>query len=188
MITNSKQFLAALALVALGSTVAVAQTDFGSPIGSGGGLGGSVAPLGVPNAENMPGGASRALSGPAAAGLATARASLMNAGTGGVTVTNPAGGTVTVPQAAARGLGAVLGGNPTPAQVSAFTSALTGVPAGSSTALTNALRAFGANANFNTLTAAVRAYNAAIDALPAGATPPPALLAVRNALAAASRR
>ena len=143
--TNSKKVLAALALVAMSSTVALAQSDFGSPLGAGAGMGGSVAPLGIPGGG--PGGVAPGggLTGPGAAGLANARSSFLNATGGGVSVSNPSGGTVTVPQAAARALGAVLGGAPTSAQVNALTTALTGLPASSAGALVRALSAFGAS-------------------------------------------
>jgi hypothetical protein len=181
--TKTKQILAALALVASASSIAVAQTDFGSPIGAGAGLGAAVAPLGVPGG-NGPGGTA-GLSGNGAQGLANARAAFMNATGGGATVQNPAGGTVTVPQAAAQALGGVLGGNPTAAQVSTLTSALN---AGSASApLVQALQALGGNASTANLGRAIAAFNAAVDATPAGANPSPALLAVRQALAAASR-
>jgi hypothetical protein len=112
----------------------------------------------------------------------------MNAAAGGVSVSNPAtGGTVSVAQNVAQSLGGVLGGRPTPAQTAALRGALTGVPAASATALINALSAFGANANHATLTGAVSAFNNSLGAMSAGSTPAPALLAVRSALAAASR-
>ena len=188
MMTNSKKVLAALALVAMSAAVAVAQSDFGSPLGAGAGVGGSVAPLGLPGGGPGAGAPGAGLSGAGAQGLANARAAFLNATGGGATVANPSGGTVVVPQAAARALAGVLGGTPTADQTSAVTTALAPVPASSAGALVRALAALGANANHGTLTAAVAAYNAAVDALPAGATPSPALLAARSALAAASRR
>lgn len=184
--TNSSKVLAALALVAMSATIVLAQpTDAGSPMGAGAGLGASVAPLGLPGGGGgAPGGA---LSGIGSQGFANSRAAFMNSTSAGVSVANPAGGTVTVPQAAAQALGGVLGGSPTPAQTTALTNALTGVPASSAGALVRAMTAFGANANFGSLSTAVAAFNAAVNALPAGAAVPPALLAVRQALAAASR-
>lgn len=182
--TSFKQLFGAAALVAVTTVVASAQTDFGSPLGAGAGLGGSVAPFGVPGAAG--GGTARGLTGPGATGLNNARAAFANAGSNGVSVMNPAGGNVNLPQAAAQALGAVLGGTATPAQVTAFANALSGVPAGAATALANALQAFGSSPNGATLSRAIAAYNAAIDALPAGSNPPPALLAVRQALFAAS--
>jgi hypothetical protein len=176
----------ALALVAASATAAVAQTDGGSPIGAGAGVTGSVAPLGVPGG-NTPGQSGNALSGAGAQGIANARAAFLNASNNGASVPNPAGGNVTVPQAAAQALGGVLGGSPTPAQITAVTNALTGVPAGASGPLVRALAAFGSSANIGTLTTAVNAFNAAVNALPAGAAVPPALLAIRSALAQASR-
>lgn len=190
MISNNvKKVLAALAISATFASAAMAQTDAGGP-GSGGSLGGSVAPLGLPGGGGgaAPSGGTSGLSGSGASGLAGARASFLNAAAGGATVSNPAGGTATVPQNAARALGAVLGGNSTTTQMTTLSSALTGVPAASATALGNALAAFGRGASFTTLSAAVAAYNAALNAMPAGAAPSPTLLAVRSALAAASRQ
>ena len=178
-----KNVLAAAALVAATSAAAAAQTDFGSPIGAGGGLGGAVAPLGLPGGNNN---GAAGNSGVSPAGLANARSAFVNATGGGVTVQNPAGGTVTVPQAAAQALGGVLGGSPTPAQSQALTAALGGgAPA---TALTNALAAMGSNPSIATVTNAVNAFNAAIDALPAGQAPSPAVLAARQAIARAMGR
>lgn len=186
--TNSSKVLAALALVAMSATIVLAQpTDAGSPMGAGAGLGASVAPLGLPGGGTGRGAPGGALSGAGSQGFANSRAAFMNAASTGVSVTNPAGGTMTLPQAAARALGGVLGGSPTPAQTTALTNALTGVPASSAGALVRAMTAFGANANFGSLSTAVAAFNAAVNALPAGAAVPPALLAVRQALAAASR-
>jgi len=176
----------ALALVAGSATAAVAQTDGGSPLGAGGGVTGSVAPLGVPGG-GATGGGGNAISGAGSQGLAQARSAFLSATGAGATVTNPAGGTVTVPVAAAQALGGVLGGTPTPAQVTALTNALPGIPANASGPLVRALAAFGASANTGTLTTAVQAFNAAVNALPAGAPIPPALLAIRSALAQASR-
>jgi len=187
--TNSKKILAALALVAASASVALAQSDFGSPLGAGAGVGGSVAPLGLPGGGTGPGGATPgALSSSGARGLAAARTGFLNAGTAGSTVSNPAGGTVVVPQATARALAGVLGGTPTAAQNAAVIAALGPVPASSAGALVRALAAFGASSNHGSLSNAVAAYNAAVDALPAGSPPPPALLGVRSALFAASAR
>ncbi len=183
--TMTKKLLAALALTAAVSTVGVAQTDFGSAIGAGAGLGGAVAPLGLPGGGGPDGTAG--LSGVGAQGLANARAAFMNATGGGATVTNPAGGTVVVPQAAAQALGAVLGGSPTAAQSSTLASAFGPTPATQANGLVTALAALGRNGSFANLVSAVQAYNAAIDALPAGQNPSPALLAARQALFAASR-
>lgn len=180
----TKNIFAAAALIALASSVAVAQTDFGSPLGAGGGVGGSIAPLGVPGG-NGPGGTA-GNSGVNAGGLNTARGAFLAATGGGVTVQNPGGGTVTVPQAAAQALGGVLGGNPNAGQVQALNQAFGGSAAGN--ALTNALQSFGASPSFNNLVTAIQAYNTAITTLPAGGQPTPALLAARQALAAASGR
>lgn len=183
--TMTTKLFAALALTAAVSTVGVAQTDFGSALGAGAGMGGAVAPLGLPGGSG-PGGTA-GLSGNAVAGLANARAAFTNATGGGTSVTNPSGGTVVVPQAAAQALGAVLGGSPTAAQTAALATAFGPTPAGQANGLANALAALGANGSFSALVNAVQAYNAAVDALPAGATPSPALLAARQALVAASR-
>jgi hypothetical protein len=183
--TLSKHLLAAAALVAMASTVAIAQTDFGSPLGAGAGVGGAVAPFGVPGAAGS--GTAAGLTGPGAVGLANARAAFASAASNGVTVPNPAGGNVTLAQDAALALGAVLGGSATPAQSAALANALTGVPAARATALVTALASLGSNASIGNLGNAISQYNAAIDALPAGALPAPAMHAVRQALFAASR-
>jgi hypothetical protein len=180
--TLSKKLLAAFALVATASSAAVAQTDFGSPLGAGAGVGGAVAPLGHPGGG---GGSGGGLSGNGMSGLANARASFMNAGAGGVSIPNPAGGTVNLSQSLARALAAVMGGNPTPAQVSELTAAIGGSGAAG---LVQALTALGRGASMAALGSAVRAFNGAVDGTPAGSTPSPALLAVRQALAAASRQ
>lgn len=179
---KTKQILAALALVAAASSTAVAQTDFGSSLGAGAGLGASVAPLGVPGGPD----ASPGLPTTGAQGLANARAAFMNATGGGVSVPNPAGGTVTVPQAAAQALGAVLGGNATPAQVNTLSAAL-GVSGSAASLLVQALQSLGGSVTTVNLSRAIAAYNAAVDATPAGSNPSPTLLAVRQALAAGSR-
>lgn len=185
--TTTTKFFSALAAVALGATVLTAQppTDVGTT-GTGAGVGGSIAPLGLPGARG--GGGGNALSGAGASGLAGARANFMRAGAGGATVTNPMGGTVVVPQAAALALGAVLGGSPTTAQTATLTTALGGIPAGPVGALVRALTAFGGNSSHTTLSAATTAYNNAVAALPTGTPVPPALLAIRQALLAAAQR
>ena len=163
--TNMKNVLSALALVAALASSAVAQSSEGSgPGGLGGGLGGSIG-LGVPG--NTGGGAG------GAAGA------FLNA-SGSVSVNNPAGDSVSISQATAQALGAVLSSRSTAAQRQALA---TEIGAGG-TALAEALVALGSNPSSATLVAAVNAYNAAVDALPAGATPTPALLAARQVLAA----
>ncbi len=163
--TNMKNVLSALALVAALASSAVAQSSEGSgPGGLGGGLGGSIG-LGVPG--NTGGGAG------GAAGA------FLNA-SGSVSVNNPAGGSVSISQATAQALGAVLSNSSTAAQRQALATEIgAGGPA-----LVEALVAFGSNFSSATLVAAVNAYNAAVAALPAGATPTPALLAARQVLAA----
>lgn len=161
--TNMKNVLSALALVAALASSAVAQSSEGSgPGGLGGGLGGSLG-LGVP------GGGGGGLGG--ASGFRNA--------TGSVSVNSPAGGSVTIARATAQALGAVLSNSSTAAQRQALATEFgAGGPA-----LVEALVALGSNPSSATLVAAVNAYNAAVDALPAGATPTPALLAARQALA-----
>jgi hypothetical protein len=172
-----KKLAAAVALVAVASSVASAQTDFGSPIGAGGGVGGAVAPLGVPSGN---GGGTR--SGVSPTNLNTARSEFVGA-TGGVTVPNPAGGSVIVPQPAAAALGGVLTGAPSAAQQTTLTAALGGgVTAG---ALTSALQAMGSSPTLATVQNAVTAFNALINSLPAGETPSATVLAARMAIAAA---
>ncbi len=182
--TNFKKIFAALALVAASSTVATAQTDFGSPIGAGGGVGGSVAPF-VPGLAGT--GTAPGLSGNGAAGLNNARNAFANAGGPNASVENPAGGNVSVPTNVVQALAGVLSGSPTSTQVSVVTSSMAGVPAASASALVTALQTLGGTPNLPNLRNAVAAYNAAIDALPAGTNPPPALIAVRSALFQASR-
>lgn len=181
--TNYKQIFAALALVAAASSVAVAQSDFGSPLGAGGGLGGSVAPLGVPGAAGS--GTARGLTGPGITGLQNARAAFASAGANGASVRNPAGGNSTVPQGIAQALASVLAGNPNAGQRSAVVSA---VGTSNAEALVDAVSALGANQTIANLTRAINAYNAAIDALPAGQAPSPALIGIRQALFAASQQ
>jgi hypothetical protein len=182
--TNFKKIFAALALVAASSTVAMAQTDFGSPIGAGGGLGGTIAPFvpGLAGAGTAPG-----LTGNGATGLNNARNAFGNAGGPNVRLVNPAGGNVNVPTNVVQALAGVLSGAPSANQVSVVTNSMTGVPASTASALVTALTSLGATPNFPNLVRAVQAYNAAIDALPAGTEPPPALAAVRQALFQASR-
>ena len=182
--TNFKKIFAALALVAASSTVATAQTDFGSPIGAGGGLGGTIAPFvpGLAGSGSAPG-----LTGNGAAGLNNARNAFANAGGPNLRITNPGGGNINVPTNIVQALAAVLAGTPTSTQSSIVSNGLTGVPSAVSASLVTALTALGATPNFPNLVRAVSAYNAAVDALPAGAELPPTLAAIRLALFQASR-
>lgn len=181
--TNFKKIVSAFALVAVASTSAMAQTDFGSPIGAGSGVGGAIAP-------NLPGFrgnlATRYAALPMPAGLggriAGVRSTLANSPTAGIRVVSPAGGTVILSQSISQSLAGVLGGSPTPAQLSAVIAA--GVPS----SLATALQAYGTSPTRGAHAAAVSAYNAAVDALPAGQQPSPALLAVRAFLAGAGQR
>lgn len=179
--TNTKKLLAAVALVAATSSAALAQTDFGSPMGAGAGLGSSVAPLGMPGSRQTASGGGN-FEGSRGA-LSTARANFVNATGGGVTVSNPAGGTVTVPQALAQALGAVLGGNATAQQSSALAAAFGGGSTGGQ--LVSALGSLSSFPNGANVLSAVRAFNAAVNALPAGQAPSPALLAARQVIAGA---
>ncbi len=179
--TNLKKILAALALVAASSSLAMAQTDFGSPIGAGAGLGGTVAPF-------YSGTAGSGLTGTGVSGLNSARNAFANATGANVVVTNPAGGNVNVPTNLVQALAAVLGGAPSPAQFSSVVNSLEGVPGNLASALVTALQTLGATPNYPNLVRAVQAYNAAIDALPAGTNPSPGLLAIRSALFQASRQ
>lgn len=182
--TNYKKIFAALALLATASTVATAQTDFGSPLGAGSGVGGAVAPLGLPSGLGIAGAASSRPMPPAfQRGISSARAVFAGAPAGGTRLTNPAGGSVVVSQSISQALGGVLGGAPSPAQTSALSGALGGVPASSATALVTALQAMGANGSRGNLAAVVNAFNAALDAIPAGQPVPTALIAIRAAVA-----
>lgn len=170
-----KQLFAAFALVAAASTLAVAQSDYGSPLGAGAGLGGSVAPNGVP-------GAGSAIPQRARDGWETSKNNFANAPALGARVLNPAGGNVNLPQNVARALGAVLGGGG-----SAGDRGVVAQAAGGNNALVEAVANLGANPTMNNLRRAVSLYNAAIDAVPAGQAPSAALLAIRQALFAASQ-
>ncbi len=185
---NFKKIVSAIALVAVASTSAMAQTDFGSPIGAGAGVGGTIAPFlpgargGARNARAL----ARANARPMPAGIANrisgVRGVLTNSPTNGVRVVSPAGGTVILSQSISQALGAVLGGAPTAGQTSTLTGA--GVPS----ALATALQAYGTSPTRGAHSAAVTAYNAAVGAIPEGQAIPPALLAVRAALAGAVGR
>lgn len=172
--SHTRVLMAAALLLGLGSTASFAQTDFGSPVGAGGGLGASVAPLGV-------GGVIRSAAF-APAGFSNARAAFVNATGGGAQVNSPAGGTVTVPTPAAQALGAVLSGSATPAQLQTLNAALGGGTTNG--ALVSALQALGASPSAAALNNAITAYNTAIRATPAGQTPSATMVAVRSVLAA----
>lgn len=169
----------ATAIVAVLSSPALAQTDFGSPVGAGGGLGAAVAPLGLRANSGA-----RAAVGPAAraaASINSARARFVNATGGGVPEASPAGGTVTVPAPAAQALGAVLSGSASPAQLQTLSAALGGgTRAG---ALITALQAFVANSSNDSYATAVMRLNTVIRATPPGQVPSATLVAVRNLLA-----
>lgn len=179
--TNFTKIFAALAFLAVGSSAVSAQTDFGSPIGAGGGLGGTIAPF-LPMGSGTAG-----LSENGSAGLNNIRNAFRSASGATYRVTNPAGGTVDVPSEVIQALAAVLAGNPTPAQVAIVTNSLTGVPATAASTLVASLQTFGGASDLANLRRAITAYNAAIDALSAGVNPPPALSAIRLALFEASR-
>lgn len=175
----TKKIFAALALVALASSAALAQTDFGSPVGAGAGLGGTMG-MGIPGRNVgtvMSGGVNTT-------GLGAARGAFIGA-TGGssVTIVNPAGGNVVVPPAAAQALAGVLGGNPTAANVAGLNEGFGNTAAGG--VLVTALQALGATPTSAQVRSAIRAYNAAVRALPAGQVPGPALLAARHVIASA---
>ena len=168
-------------------TVAVAEaqsgagSDFTGPGGGGGGAGGAVAPIGVPVGRPTGG-----LSPAGALGVSGVANTFGNPGAGGLSISNPAGGTVTVAPATARAVAAVLGGGGAPAAQNLQNVLVgEGVPAGPAGTLANAMAALGANPSRANLVAAIEAFNAAIDA--GAGTPSPAMLAVRFALASASR-
>lgn len=167
--TSIKKILGAVALVAVSSTAVLAQSDFGSPMGAGAGLGGSISPY-------LP------LRGASGGAIATTPAvsALANAGSGGATVENPAGGTVNVPQAVAQGIAAMLAGDATPAQVASVQGAL-GVTGPAASSLISMLQGMGSGRSGVALIRATAAYNAAIMA--GSGTPTPAMLAIRSALA-----
>lgn len=176
----TKKIFAAVALVALASSAALAQTDFGSPVGGGAGVGGSIAPLGIPGRSvgaTMSGGVNTG-------GLGAARGAFISA-TGGssVTIANPAGGNVVVPPAAAQALAGVLGGSPSAADVAGLNQGFGGTAAGNT--LVTTLQSLGANPTPAQVRSAILAYNAAVRALPAGTVPGPALLAARHVIASA---
>lgn len=181
--TNFTKIFAALALVTGSSSLAMAQTDFGSPVGAGAGLGGTVAPFYVGTSGSVAG-----LSSNGVTGLNSARSAFANATGVNLIVTNPAGGNVNVPTNLVQALAAVLGGAPTSSQFATVVNSLERIPVDLATALVKALQVLGAAPNFPNLVRAVQSYNAAIDAVPAGTNPSPGLLAIRSALAQASRQ
>lgn len=184
--TTTKNILAALALVAASSTALVAQgSDFGSPLGAGAGVTGSVTSLGrgpIVRGFSMVPLSVRGI------GALGAFRSALSSSSGRVLIVSTRGGNAPLPADVAQALGAVAGGAPTPTQLSTYTGALTGVPAGAASALATALQTLGANPTFANVVAATNAYNAAVDGLPAGAAMPPALAATRFALFQAARR
>ena len=183
--TKTKHILAAFALVAASSTALVAQgSDFGSPLGAGAGVVGSVTSLGRgPVARPF---TSIPVS-PRGIGAFGAFRSTLTSASGRTLIISTRGGNAPLPANVAQALGAVAGGAPTPTQLSTYTGALTGVPAGAASALATALQTLGANPTFANVVAATNAYNAAVDGLPAGAPMPPALAATRFALFQAAR-
>jgi len=180
--TNYTKLFAALALVVIGSSAAMAQTDFGSPIGAGSGVGGSIAPRLPMSGGDGSGAAGNPLGTGLAQRVAEVGAILRGSLTTGTIVVSPAGGTVVLTQSIAQALGGVLGGSGTSAQISTLGGA--GVPA----ALISAIQTFASSGTRGSYVAAIDAYNVAVDALPRGAIVPPALLAIRAALAGAGNR
>lgn len=186
MIRSLTQQVVRVAMVAaLTVSIAEAQSgagsDFSGPGGGGGGAGGAVAPLGVP--MGPPAGP---LSSAGAAGISGVANTFGNPGAGGLSISNPAGGTVTIAPATARAIAAVLSGGGAPAAQNLQNVLVgEGVPAGAAGALANALAALGTTPSRANLVAAIEAFNAAIDAGPSA--PSPAMLAIRFALASASR-
>jgi len=186
MIRSLTQQVVRVAMVAT-LTVAVAEaqsgagSDFTGPGGGGGGAGGAVAPIGVP--LGPPAGP---LSPAGSAAIGGVSSTFAGAGAGGLSISNPAGGTVTVPATTARAIAAVLSGGGAPAAQNLQNVLVgEGVPAGPAGSLANAMAALGANPSRANLVAAIEAFNAAIDAGPS--SPSPAMLAIRFALASASR-
>ena len=185
MIRSLTQQVVRVAMVAaLTVSIAEAQgqgSDFTGPGGGGGGAGGAIAPIGVPIGP-PPG----PLSPTGSAGVLGVTATFSNPGAGGLSISNPAGGTVTIAPATARAIASVLSGGGAPAaQNLANLLVGEGVPAGPAGTLANAMAALGANPSRANLVAAIEAFNAAIDSGPSA--PSPAMLAIRFALASASR-
>ena len=186
MIRSLSQQVVRVAMLAT-LTVAVAEaqsgggSDFTGPGGGGGGAGGSYAPLGVPM-----GPPSGPLSASGAAGLSGVASLFANPGAGGLSIPNPAGGTVTISPATARAIAAVLSGGGAEA-VQNLRNILVGegVRADRADLLVRALAELGSNQRLPTLVAAIDAFNTAIDAGPSA--PSPTMLAIRFAIASASR-
>ncbi|MBM3899202.1 MAG: hypothetical protein FJ362_03455 [Gemmatimonadetes bacterium] len=181
----TQQVVLVAMLASLTVSIAEAQSgggsDFTGPGGGGGGAGGSVAPIGVP--VGPPTGP---ITSAGSAGISGVASTFGNPGAGGLSISNPAGGTVTIAPATARAIAAVLssgGGAAAPALANLLTAE--GMAAGPATALANALAALGTNPSRANLVAAIEAFNAAIDA--GTGAPSPSLLAVRFAIASASR-
>lgn len=207
-----KQFTRAAGMLLVAASSALAQASgSGSDIPGPGASPGSVAPFNLPVPAGSGSGGdrnSRSIPPGIARGIANAGASLRSAPAGGRSFTIPAsargadpvsgiggqgGGRYTFSQSGARALGAVLGGNPTAAQLSTLTDAINGGPANatvnqSGATLAMELSALGSNPTFTTLTNAITAFNAAMRAIPAGAPIPPALVAIRSVLAPGSGR
>ena len=180
--TTFKNILSALAMVAISSSLATAQTDFGGGTGAGAGAGGAFAPFspGLRGFGGAPG-----LVGNGTAGLRASRSAFANASLP-VRMVSPNGGNATLSAAFLNAVAGVMGGSPTAAQTATVTNALVGVPASAASALVAALQVLGATPSHASLSRAISAYNAAIDALPIGTTPPAALAAIRFALFGAS--
>jgi len=194
MIRSLTQQVVRVAMVAT-LTVAVAEaqsgggSDFTGPGGGGGGAGGSYAPLGVPRGIgiNSPTGT---------LGLLGARNSFASAGLGGLSIPDPAGGSVTLDQATAQAVAAVLRGAGAEAAQNLQNILVSGgLPATAASALVNAIAGITNGIPVGTrgdvlitasaVRSAVQAFNAAVDA--SSGKPSPAMLAIRFALASASR-
>ena len=184
-------FMVATLTVAVAEAQSGAGSDFTGPFGGGGGASGSIPPRGVFSGFNpVP------LSAAGADGLNGVFSLFAFPGLGGFSVTNPAGGTVTISPSTAGVIGTVLSSG-TPAVVQSLQKILVGegLQAAAAGSLANALSAFGAAARSifpavratqgRALVAAIEAFNVAIDAGPS--VPGPAMLAIRFALASASR-
>lgn len=171
--------VAAMAFAGLAAAQPGSGSNWSGPGGGGSGVSGM---LGV--GAKPPGGIGGGAGGSVGNAVSGQAGRFSNPPAGGIQVTNPATGTtVTVPLSVSQGLGQLLSGNA--AGGPAFLAGLTAggsLAAGPANALVNALAALGSDPSFEDLQAAVIAYNNAVNAL-TGAVPP-ALLAVRSALAA----
>jgi peptidoglycan-associated lipoprotein len=170
---------AALAVVAVASSLANAQSDFGSPLGAGAGVVGSVVTSGLLGTS----GGGGVISADGLSGFQGALGAFNGAGSAGVTIPNPAGGFVTVQQGTALNIAGVLGGSAPRERRRALESEL---GTANAARLVGALSSFGGRQSYGNLVRAVASYNAAVDAIPAGQLPTPALLGVRHALALSS--